>query len=104
MLHNDFTSNTSSYYQTEKSAYFHVFALDRKQETHLDSSRNEDGVKKERDGEDTVERYKSLGKWKWAADRLTVRSDRFRGSHPTASLVLSKAYRAAEFISRPAGL
>ena len=47
---------------------------------------------------------KSLGKWKWAADRLTVRSDRFRGSHPTASLVFSKAYRAAEFISRPVGL
>ena len=28
---------------------------------HLDSSRNEDGVKKERDGGDTVERYKVPG-------------------------------------------
>jgi len=47
---------------------------------------------------------KSLGKWKWAVDRLTVRSDSFSGSHPTASLVFRTAYRAAEFISRPAGL
>jgi hypothetical protein len=61
VLHNDFTSNTSNYYQNEKSAYFYVFALDRKQKPHLDSSRNEDGVKKERDGEDTVERYKVPG-------------------------------------------
>jgi hypothetical protein len=61
VLHDDFTSDTSNYYQTEKSAYFYVFALGRKQETHLDSSTNEDGVKKERDGEDRVEGYKVPG-------------------------------------------
>ena len=43
---------------------------------------------------------KSLGKWKWAADRLTVGSDSFRDAHPTASLVHGKA----EIISRPTPL
>jgi hypothetical protein len=61
VLHNDFASNTSNHYQTEKSAYFYAFALGRKQETHLDSSTSEDGVKKERDREDRVERYKVPG-------------------------------------------
>jgi hypothetical protein len=75
-------------------------ALDRRQETHLDSPRDEDGVK-ERESERIQWRdIKSLGKWKWAADRLTVHSDRFSGSHPTASLVFSTVYRGVEVISR----
>jgi hypothetical protein len=61
----------------------------------------QDGGKKERGW---VQRrdVKSLRKWKQAADRLMVDSDRFTGSRRTRSFLSGKAYSTARFISRSA--